>query len=179
MQKTIKWVFLFLLIALPVAIYFFLQAFGENKFAIPILYMNGIENRADGCPEVLDQYYVPRLTDYDTTLEGTSSEIVIYNLGRVKESDQLLKSNNLVMLNEKMNIWPRVGFFDANEKSEWLFNFAKCGLNLEVSFSDDSLLLNDNLVLIDSERKIRGYYNVLERQEIDRMITEIEILLKE
>ncbi len=35
-----------------------------------------------------------------------------------------------------------------------------------------------NVVLVDSEKKIRGYYVIDSREETDRLIVEMEILLK-
>jgi hypothetical protein len=35
-----------------------------------------------------------------------------------------------------------------------------------------------NVVLVDSKKKIRGYYTIGSREEADRLILEMEILLK-
>jgi protein SCO1 len=37
----------------------------------------------------------------------------------------------------------------------------------------------DKLVLVDKKRRIRGYYSGTSRQEVDRLITEIQLLLRE
>ena len=34
-----------------------------------------------------------------------------------------------------------------------------------------------NVVLVDSEKRIRGYYSIGSREEVDRLILELQILL--
>jgi len=179
MQKIIKWIFLFLLIGLPVCIYLFLKAFGENKFEIPVYYQNGIENRVETCDNISGQYLVPNLLNFDSTLTVNLSGIIIYNLGQVKGEERLKKSNNLIMLTEKADDWHGVNLYTSNEKSLGLLVFMRCGLNLNANLNRDSLIKNHKLVLVDKQKRVRGYYNMLEREEIDRLITEVNILLKE
>lgn len=176
MQKVIKWSFLFLLIALPVSIYVFLQTFGENKFKIPVYYENGISDPSIGCSLLKGQHFVPYI---DASDEETNKEIVIFNVGGVNEALKIQKSNNLLMLYDKLDDWENVEYQDITFGSEELLNFARCGLNLKNIDLLDSIILNDTLVLVDSERRIRGYYGVLDRVEVDRLITEVNILMTE
>ena len=39
--------------------------------------------------------------------------------------------------------------------------------------------LDNRVVLVDATRRIRGYYNIMEREETDRLILELKILLTE
>lgn len=179
MQKILKWVFLFLLLGLPICIYFFLQAFGENKFKIPIFYENGFENRSENCNEISVPHIVPDLNDFDSTINFKYTGAIIYNLGQVSEDNRLKKYDNLMTLKEKLTYWQGIEFLSLNKKSLNLLNFMQCGLNLNAYLNNDSLIKNHKLVLVDKQKKIRGYYNVLDQEEIDRLITEVKILLKE
>ncbi len=179
MQKIIKWVLLFLVLGLPVCIYVFLRTFGVNKFEIPIFYQNGIDNRVEGCNETSGQYLLPSIHDFDTAIDANIEGAVLYNIGTVAKKDQLNKSNNLILLEEKLDSWQSLNYQVINLKSEELLEFYRCGLNLNATFSEDSLIINNLLVLIDEQRRIRGYYDVLERKEMDRLIIEIDILINE
>jgi len=39
--------------------------------------------------------------------------------------------------------------------------------------------LDNRVVLVDKKNRIRGYYNILEREETDRLILELRILKTE
>lgn len=66
--------------------------------------------------------------------------------------------------------------------SETIFDLSK---DYKVRAFDDNnwqgtnLIHDGTFVLVDSERRIRGYYNGLEKAETDRLINDINILLKE
>ncbi len=69
----------------------------------------------------------------------------------------------------------------TGEKEE-IYDIAKCGYYV-VARTDDSnptgFIHTDKVVLIDKERNIRGYYNATKREDVDRLITEIQVLLQE
>jgi len=179
MQKVIKWSFLFLLIALPVSIYVFLQAFGVNKFTIPIYHEDGITDIVSGCNQSLGQHLVAPFIGNDSTSSKNVNRIVIYNIGEVDEAQALDKSNNLLMLEEKLVVWNTVVYQNLTNKTDELVKFAKCGLILRNIEVIGDYIKNDTLVLVDAQRRIRGYYGVLDRVEVDRLITEVNILLTE
>jgi protein SCO1/2 len=179
MQKVIKWLFLFLLIALPVSVYVFLQAFGDNKFTIPIYYEKGITDIVTGCDQTLGQHIVPAFVENDSISTQYLNGIVIYNIGDVDKAQELEKSNNLLMLNEKLDVWKHVVYEDLTNNKDELVKFANCGLILRHIEVVHDYIKNDTLVLVDNQGRIRGYYGVLDRVEVDRLITEVNVLLTE
>lgn len=71
--------------------------------------------------------------------------------------------------------------FLTGEKKE-LYNLIRCGYFVsanEVPTNPDSFIHTDKMVLLDKEGRIRGYYTGTERKDVDRLITEIQILKKE
>lgn len=71
--------------------------------------------------------------------------------------------------------------FVTGDKSA-IFELVRCGFILPVQdrMEDaDDILHSDRLILVDSQRRIRGYYSASEQEEVDRLITEMTILLQE
>jgi protein SCO1/2 len=63
-----------------------------------------------------------------------------------------------------------------------MYNAAKCGYFIAVQKSENSSLIfdhSDKLILVDKEQRIRGFYSGTKREEVDRLIAEIQILMKE
>ncbi len=80
----------------------------------------------------------------------------------------------------------------ANEK-QWTFitgdknsihELVRCGFILPVQQNDlpngtVDYSHSDKVILVDSQRRIRGYYSGTDREEVDRLITEMKILIEE
>jgi protein SCO1/2 len=49
----------------------------------------------------------------------------------------------------------------------------------EIENVDDEFIHDNHLVLVDKERRIRGYYDGTDKKEVDRLILEIGVLLHE
>lgn len=185
---------LFVILVFPVLIYLFLQSFGKNKFAIPVYYEQGVVAK-DGCPPfsneqpyLVDDAAVSQLLGANQQAKGVS----IYEIGN-KDTESL--KNNLYTFLEKYkdrddvqllsikalndtgyartrySAWQRYNLSDSN-----LMRLGRCILRLDLNsqFKADS-----GLVLVDQQQQIRGYYDPLELKEIDRLNTEIYILLSE
>jgi protein SCO1/2 len=63
-----------------------------------------------------------------------------------------------------------------------LYEIARCGFLLPVQEGDggsEDFIHSNKFVLIDGQRRIRGYYDGDDRQEVDRLIQEIRILKTE
>lgn len=70
-------------------------------------------------------------------------------------------------------------FFLTGDKEE-TYNLARCGFILPAMDGGDvpdDFVHSDKFVLIDEEGRIRGYYSGTNREEVDRLILEIKILL--
>jgi protein SCO1/2 len=75
------------------------------------------------------------------------------------------------------------------ESNRWLFltgdttsiyNLARKGFLVNaVKESDDDFIYSDNLVLIDAEKRIRGYYKGANTNDINRLTDEIKVLIAE
>lgn len=51
--------------------------------------------------------------------------------------------------------------------------------DFKLGFAEDIMFHSDRMVLLDRDRKIRGYYRGTERGEFDRLAADIRLLLKE
>ncbi|WP_422361591.1 hypothetical protein [Reichenbachiella sp.] len=192
MNKT-KAILLFLTLVFPVLIYLFLQGFGKNEFDIPVYYEGGITMPLGDCPpSVSEQVYQLNKTDLDLMLNENTSDgqIVIYEVGN---SDSESLRNNLYTFLEKYKDRSDVDLISAKQLEDTVFstsryaswkrynlpdsNLMRLGrcilqLNLDAQMKADS-----GLVLVDQKRRIRGYYDPYELKEIDRLNTELYILL--
>jgi hypothetical protein len=153
-----KILYLFLALALPVLVFLFLKYFGKNEFDIPVYYTEGIGDSAVICKiKSKGQYYV--------------SDSVL-NKWNWKKGTAILVS----AVPEK----------ETNELNEFVKEAQFDGLQL-LSLSDNEKNLKDcvlflrepwNAVLIDAQKRIRGYYKIGYRDEMDRLEVELKILLK-
>lgn len=63
-----------------------------------------------------------------------------------------------------------------------IFELVRCGFILPVQEridGADDILHSDRFILVDSQRRIRGYYSGTDREDVDRLITEMKILIQE
>lgn len=71
-MKSTKIVLLILILAFPVAIYLFLQAFGNNEFDLPVFYKNGIDSVYNECNSGERQFTIP---DFELNQLGSDRSI--------------------------------------------------------------------------------------------------------
>lgn len=161
-----------MLLLIPVVIFLFLKFFGENRFDIPIYYQTAQENPFSDCPEIsewpytvkgLDDNYLPALFLFYEA-DGSISLLDIENIiQRLDESVEGI-TNHVYTTDSAL-----ATEYDVTALSERSFNtLRRCAL------------LTDTLnqyILVDTKKQIRGYYG-LERDEIDRLIVELKILLE-
>ena len=179
----LKWFFLFLLIGLPVGVYLFLQAFGENEFTIPIYFQEGLTG-LNGCQNSHDssQYKVDYLLSENQNWEkdrhvvyGFIDDLSVQELTNLhsflsRERNQVFfvsLSSDSIMDQEFEGYSDALFLIDSVQRVD---SIIRCSLRVD---SDEKA----HLVLCDSERRIRGYYDPRSLKEIDRLNTEIEILL--
>jgi protein SCO1/2 len=63
-----------------------------------------------------------------------------------------------------------------------VYELVRCGFILPVQDrvgGADDILHSDRLILVDSQRRIRGYYSGTDPEDVDRLVTEMKILLQE
>ena len=172
-----KYLYLFAALALPALFFAFLKMFGKNEFDIPIYFKEGISPdsicnvSADGVYTITDSVF----NRLELNKESEAKVIIIYpfvkeDLSEVervvsKYSSKLLDKVVIsgVINNPITNI--RRVFLDYNEFGPTVY----CDLRVEEPWS---------VVLIDKKNHIRGFYDGSRRDEMDRLDTELSILLK-
>lgn len=157
-----KTLFLFLGLILPLLVFIFLKVFGKNEFEVPLLYDKGVIAIPEGCDK---KYATPyRLSDSLINEVYTDSDkalvIVDFSESSIKLAQLVKAFQSQVALIESKNIQT------SNERLEAI---KKCDLLIQSP---------NTIVLIDSVNQIRGYYDGTDRDELDRLEAELNIILK-
>jgi hypothetical protein len=163
-MKGKKIVFLILALLLPVTIFVFLKLFGRNEFQVPVLHENNIPHTADHCNFT---YSIPyRVADsVISALDPEKNDSVyVFNFdSQIEDAMQRLS----------------VEFRDDPVK---IVNSADLPPKFEPRLLRGCILLmhpDTAVAIVDSKNRIRGYYDANDRDEVDRMIVEIKIILKQ
>ena len=203
-NKILRIFLLIILLALPGSFYLFLQFFGENNYRIPVLYKDGVKNHFEDCHWETKQHVIPdfKLMDYKgnmitKTLFRGHIIIVDFSLmtspskysrlaSGIREiqaefgdkpvkvlsiaTDTLLAQNDSVI---HLDEWTH-----AFGERESVYALARCGFVLPL---DPKRLHIDmyKFILVDTQERIRGYYDATDTKEIERLLIEIKILLDE
>lgn len=146
---------------LPVAIFIFLKFFGKNEFTIPVYYESGVEHPPAGCNRSYDVPYLVSdslLNSFDW--RGKPVLVVADASGEVQ--------GVLTHLDDRIR--EEIQTIYLSGKDDYLDTLFACDLLLQPPWK---------MVLIDDQRRIRGYYDPEDREEIDRLTVELKILLKQ
>lgn len=147
-----KIVYLALAFILPISIFLFLKFFGKNEFDVPLYYQDKSSEIPAGC----DAISVPYQID-DSVVRRNVVKVIVLS----SEADkQIIERINTAFKEDSIEI-ASVDKLSDQEK--------KC------IFLTESV---EQFVLVDKLNRIRGYYNVNDRDESDRLILELKILLK-
>ncbi|MTI19809.1 hypothetical protein E1176_02120 [Fulvivirga sp. RKSG066] len=173
MNKYLKVIFLSAVLLIPIVIFLFLKTFGENKFDIPIYYEEGKPDHWQDCSadSKNDQYMVK----FD---EDKLPSAVLF-LKQTQSFQSLEVSNITNRLQDAVSGMTYITYtYDSalaeeNKQLNYLDSsqFVK---QMRCNFVTDTV---NQFVLIDSKKRIRGYFDT-ERDEIDRLIVEMKILLE-
>lgn len=160
-----KALYLFLALLLPGLIFVFLKYAGRNEFAIPVFYGEGVQDTSLECGIINGApYYLPDVICRKTGMTGKANVLLFpskgLDVGRLRNVLQGEQGINEVVLREA---FPLAG------------NDSLCGVWKKCIF-----LVKEprQAVLFDDERRIRGYYDLRNRDEEDRLRVELKILLK-
>ena len=160
-----KLIYLFLALILPGLIFVFLKRFGKNEFAIPLYYQQGVDSLNALCGTNYQQpYHVP-----DSVLRKT---------GLLAGRPSLFLFSNQIRDNPEFK---RIsGNFEAEEFQVAEVDSIKLGAVTFKRWCSCVFMVKApwNVVLMDSQKRIRGYYALGSREEVDRLIMEMQILLK-
>jgi hypothetical protein len=154
-----KRLILVLALVLPIGIFIFLRYFGKNEFTIPVYYEQGVEINQSDCNR---NYSVPYIVA-DSVLRkiGWQNKPLLI----VTDSLQINSSAFVRLIDEfKQKVEIKLPGNGNEFQSIYL-----CDLLMQAPWT---------VVLIDEQRRIRGYYAPNSREEIDRLKTEMDILLK-
>ncbi len=156
-----KKIILIITLLVPTGIFIFLRFFGKNEFAIPVYYEKASDMVATGCDK---NYHAPYQVSDSILLGMNWSGHAMIVITDSSKTVQL----GLKRFREELKDDLQVTFM--NEELENQREIAKCDLFIEIPW---------NSVLVDGQRRIRGYYDLKKREEIDRLIVESKILLKQ
>lgn len=159
-MKVKKTLFLLLALLLPIVVFLFLKIFGKNEFAVPPLYSNAMPDVPKGCSSVVIPYHIPDSVLQSLVLSNDSLGLIWFG----KLADE--RSKHYKKITEAYNEDPIVNINLDNEQAQAL---AKCVFFLKSPY---------DMVLVDRKGMIRGQYVSDDREEIDRLKIEIDIILK-
>jgi hypothetical protein len=153
-----KAVYLFLALLLPIAIFIFLRTFGKNEFSVPAFYQDTAPKPSSSC-----------VGDYNMPYSLPDS--VMTKLRAAKKADlYVIYYSDDIQTRIKQEItYDEVSFVNAKSIRGDNNVFRNCVLLIPAS---------EDMVVVDKDGKIRGYYASADREEVDRLLLEIEILLK-
>lgn len=103
--------------------------------------------------------------------------ILSHTVDPAYDSAQVLKSYA-----QRYNADPKRWIFVTGDKAA-IYEQARCGYYIAAkpatSDTEIDFIHSDKFVLVDKEKRIRGYYSGTRREDVDRLITEIQVLLSE
>jgi hypothetical protein len=159
-----KVLFLFLALLLPVAIFIFLKIFGRNEFQVSVRHAAGTIQVPASC-----QF------DYPTPYQVADSIITGLNLNR---KDSLFVFYFDASLETAMN---RVTI-EFEGAPVTIVSPMDVRRHMDPRLVRECVLLmpeDSSVALVDHARRVRGYYEGRERDEVDRLMVEIKIILKQ
>jgi protein SCO1 len=179
MKTTFKIFFLVMALVVPSLIYIFLRGFGDNKFEIPVYYQNGIA--ITGCDTQNKTTHLVEFENYKLT--GPQ----LFYFPQWVNDDEFFRQCNRIKAKH-----PKVTFTAIADSSNYqifenvllvsdeqhLFEIANCSLVLGQGQSISEPLYNQ-LVLVDEQKRIRGYFSGHKLEEMDRLDMELDILKRE
>jgi len=155
--------FLLLALIVPLLVFTFLKFFGKNEFIVVPLYQTVESKIPPGCDHVQFPYFIADSV-YAYLRQGHEKDSLLIILYEPKAKDSGASETQLTRLQESFQMGTGLGLVWIAESEKWI----ECGL----------LLSSFDLVLIDSQQRIRGQYNSNDRDEVDRLMTELDIILK-
>ncbi|HEX8040129.1 MAG TPA: hypothetical protein VF490_13305 [Chryseosolibacter sp.] len=148
---------------LPVAIFLFLKIFGRNEFQVAPLHQQGTLPAPANCPYL-----------YETPYRVADSVIAELRLGKTDSLFVLYFDPALATPLKRVS----VEYGDAPVK---LVPPSSLPPDVDRRVLQECILLLHppaSVVMLDHLKRIRGYYDGRDRDEVDRLLVEIDIILK-
>jgi len=163
-NKNRKAIVLIAALLLPALVFLFLKYFGRNEFAVAPLYETELPEGANDCgvaeklpyrlPEpVMEALHIPA---------GDSLAVVLFTKETPDEATQVKRVKEEVGL--------PLYWFTVIDTSTLDPEWRRC-----VFFLKDG----QDVALIDTKHRLRGLYSITDREDADRLITELTIILKQ
>jgi hypothetical protein len=162
-MKGRKLVFLLLALILPVAIFIFLKVFGRNEFHVPVMHEQTVEHAADCGFEYSAPYLIHDSVATFLKISHADSLYVIYFQPSLSVQ---VKRVSVEFASDPIGILSPRELSEVHVDQEIL---RKCILLMPSPHS---------IALLDNRRRIRGYYDGTDRDDVDRLIVEMKIILK-
>jgi protein SCO1/2 len=159
MNKKIT--YLLLALALPGLIFIFLKVFGKNHFDIPVYYQEGISGLPTECTGTYQGQYA--LPDSSLHAFGYKHDVACLFVDSSAIANKEIKQLRQAFGESQLQIISLAGI-----KPNRLNPIKNCVLFLKEPWQ---------AVLVDKQKRIRGYYGFTSLEEADRLKVEIDILL--
>jgi hypothetical protein len=160
MNRT-KALFLFLALLLPVCIFIFLRIFGKNEFNVDPLFSVSPPPVLNGCKSASAPYFLHDSVRAQLPFGNDSVLVIAFGNGDLNAVNQLKR------LKEEIANLP-VGFLTLPGSARHLL-WKHCLFFLQEP---------QDVVAVDAKGRIRGQYTSADREDIDRLLTELTIILK-
>lgn len=162
MKNLTKTILLFSALLLPALIFLFLRQFGQNEFAVAPLYATEQPPVVEGCPRVVDvPYRIREDLQQKYRIKADSLTVIFFGALNGEAANQYARVSDEIA-NEPVQVM--TGIADSTE----LFS-RRC----EFFLTDPA-----DVVMIDHKGAIRGHYTAGDLGEMDRLLTEVAIILR-
>jgi protein SCO1/2 len=207
MNRRSKISVLIVILLVPAIIYTFLKIFGQNEYSLPVYDTDGsskIHTSHETENLNSNKFHFHDLYDQKGQLIDMESMYGHISIIELVSTQVNLKSRNhkidrIADIFIKEQDVQLLRIFEDDSRSTSLFddtirpvhdNISICFVEFDVmdKIAESLMVLDvdsnrtesfDHLVLIDRKQRIRGYYNLQDFEEIDRLILEIKILLNQ
>lgn len=160
-MKLKKPILLFLALLFPACIFVFLKFFGKNEFTVSPLYTETYPDGIEKCGiSVTLPYQIPE--NVKSSLFLPEDSLVLVQFGELKKDSK----KQLERVSNEYGKAIKLQFINSSDSARHL---REC-----IFFLTDQY----DLVLVDRAGLIRGQYASNDREEVDRLLTELAILLK-
>jgi len=161
-----KGILLLIALVLPSCVFVFLKFFGKNEFAVePLFQERPLGGIPAECGEITFPYHLP-----DSVIrnihEGTGKDSIalVYvpgylNVEGKKQINRITESFGYPSFIRGLLI----------DQTRWEERYRKCVFLLPDSY---------NAIVADKKGTIRGQYNINDREDVDRLLTELTIIFK-
>ena len=161
MNRT-KALFLFLALLLPICIFIFLRIFGKNEFNVEPLFSDTPPPASNECPHAVSPYFLHDSVKSQLPFGNDSLLVIAFD-----ENGDPNTVNQLKRLKEETSNLP-VAYLTLPGSARHLL-WKRCLFFLHEP---------QDVVTVDAKGRIRGQYESADREDIDRLLTELTIILK-